>query len=170
MSNETAACGELQARAEKLCDGEHDEDVTSLVETALTFLTEEGFRTHSLEELDTLKTKIEEFLMKVLELEKSPQAAECLMQSVHARFYRAMIKKVKVPPQKNKNEEKPKIIEHIIDWWTNLWNGEEYAIYRSRVVSEKELTILSKNMNYSLDIMRRSDRCEPSASGACVIS
>ena len=119
MSNETsAACGELQARAEKLCegDGERDEDairmlsndVTSLVKTALTFLTEEGFRTHSREELDTLKTKIEEFLMKVLELEKSPQAAECLMQSVHARFYRAMIKKVKVPPQKTKMKKNPK--------------------------------------------------------------
>ena len=107
MSTETsAACGELQARADKLCEGDgDDDDVTSLVETALTFLTEEGFRTHSLEELDTLKTKIETFLMKILEL-KSPQAAECLMQSVHARFYRAMIKKVKVPKKKKRKKMK----------------------------------------------------------------
>ena len=173
MSTETsAACGELQARADKLCEGDgDDDDVTSLVETALTFLTEEGFRTHSLEELDTLKTKIETFLMKILEL-KSPQAAECLMQSVHARFYRAMIKKVKVPKKKKKekDEEKPKIINNIIVWWTNLWNAAETDIYISRKVSENKLKILKDNITNSLKVMRRDDRCEPSASGACVIS
>jgi len=162
------ACDELQARVEKICEGDGESEcVTSLVETALKFFTEKGFKTSSPEEIDTFKEKIKEFkekikefLMKVLKLQDSSQPAECLMQSVHARFYGAIINKVK----------ELKFRGVIIDWWTELWNEAEYAIYTSRSVSNEKSDILKKNMRNSLQIMQRRDRCEPSVSGACVIS
>jgi hypothetical protein len=177
MSKETStACGELQARADKLCEGdfttEHFASLAGIGESAFEIFRDvlrddlpyQGSR--ALRRLELYKRNVKAFLVKVLENEN--ESWECPLHSVHAHFYRNILNKVKEPPLRQKMVKK----------WLQLWNDVVNEMIAVAADGEKEnLSLLQSKLETSFKIMvveEEDGRCEsldasPDACG-CVIS
>jgi hypothetical protein len=174
MSKETStACGELQARVDKLCEGdfttEHFASLAGIGESAF-----EIFRdvlrdnipyqqSRALRRLELYKNKVKAFLVKVLE--KGNESWECPLHSVHAHFYRNILNKVKEP-----------VRQQMVVKWLKLWKD----VVNEMIATDgenKNLSLLQSKLKTSFKIMEEEEedgRCEsldasPDACG-CVIS
>jgi hypothetical protein len=176
MSKETStACGELQARVDKLCEGdfttEHFASLAGIGESAFEIFRDilrndiPSYQAVAKSKLKMYKGNVKAFLVKVLE--KGNESWECPLHSVHAHFYRNILNKVKEP-----------VRQQMVVKWLELWKDVVNEMIAVAADGEKEnLSLLQSKLKTSFKIMvveEEDGRCEsldasPDACG-CVIS